>query len=100
MDATTTDVRRARLDIEGMNCGHCVDAVRAALSAVAGLKVVKVAVGSAEVEGAGGPVLASAVAAIADAGFAAKAVDLGPSIARTADQKGCGGGGCGCGRRA
>ncbi len=38
-----------KLYIEGMSCGHCVNHVSAALSALDGVKVERVSVGSAEV---------------------------------------------------
>ncbi len=100
MDTTTAQVWRARLAIEDMSCEHCVAAVRAALAGVAGLNVLSVAVGSAEVESAGNVDVAPAIAAIDKVGFAAKAVEVVPIGSPVNERRGCGGGGCGCGRRA
>lgn len=61
------------LTIDGMSCGHCVAAVRAALAAVAGLQVVDAQVGAATVTTDGRPAtLAAALAALDDAGFSAR----------------------------
>jgi copper chaperone CopZ len=38
------------LHIEGMSCGHCLNAVNQVLSAVSGVKVGRVQIGRAEVE--------------------------------------------------
>ena len=40
---------KMHLDIEGMSCGHCVRAVREALSAVDGVEVRDVTIGSADI---------------------------------------------------
>ena len=40
---------KIHLDIEGMSCGHCVRAVREALSAVDGVEVRDVSIGSADI---------------------------------------------------
>lgn len=40
-------MERLRLSIDGMSCGHCVDAVTKALEAVPGVTVEQVAIGSA-----------------------------------------------------
>lgn len=40
---------KIHLDIEGMSCGHCVRAVRDALSAVDGVEVRDVSIGSADI---------------------------------------------------
>ncbi|HEY0970689.1 MAG TPA: cation transporter [Gemmatimonadales bacterium] len=42
-------MERLKLDIGGMSCGHCVNAVMKALSEVPGVTVEKVEIGSAEV---------------------------------------------------
>lgn len=41
---------KVKLSIEGMSCGHCVNAVNNALSSVSGAVPLKIDVGSAEVE--------------------------------------------------
>jgi copper chaperone len=82
------------LHIEGMTCGHCVSAVRQALSAVDGVTVESVAVGSATV--AYDPARTSAellAAAVTDEGYAASPAS-GAVATATRRQGGCG---CGCG---
>jgi copper chaperone CopZ len=66
------------ISITGMTCGHCVASVRAALSAVPGVHVQEVRVGSATVEPATPAALDAAVSAIQDAGYdAAVAEEVG-----------------------
>lgn len=63
-----------RLEIEGMTCGHCVEAVRRALAAVPGVtQVVEVDrdKGTASVEGEARP--EDLIAAIGEAGYTARA---------------------------
>ncbi|MBQ3077959.1 MAG: cation transporter [Clostridia bacterium] len=57
------------IKIEGMGCQRCVDSVTAALEATEGVKVLKVEIGSAEVELADDAARAAAKAAIEDRGF-------------------------------
>jgi copper chaperone len=42
-------MRRATLHIEGMTCGHCLNAVNRALSAVPGVRIDAVRIGRADV---------------------------------------------------
>ena len=42
-------MERLNLTIDGMSCGHCLNAVRGALDRVAGVKVERVTIGSAAV---------------------------------------------------
>jgi len=42
-------MRQATLHIEGMSCGHCLNAVNRALSSVAGVKIHAVRIGRADV---------------------------------------------------
>lgn len=42
-------MRQATLDIEGMSCGHCLNAVNRALSAVPGVRIEEVRIGRASV---------------------------------------------------
>jgi copper chaperone len=62
------------LHIEGMSCGHCLNAVSRALHAVPGTVVKGVQIGRAEVEVADAAAGAALVAAVTDAGYRATAV--------------------------
>jgi len=73
MNTTTNATGIFTLAIDGMSCGHCVQAVTKALSAVPGVKVTSVAVGSAVIETPDGWTTAKAVAALEEAGYPAKA---------------------------
>jgi len=42
-------MRRATLDIEGMSCGHCLNAVNRALAALPGVEIDSVTIGRADV---------------------------------------------------
>lgn len=42
-------MRRATLHIEGMSCGHCLNAVKQALSAVPGVRIDTIRIGRADV---------------------------------------------------
>ena len=57
------------ITISGMSCGHCVTAVTKALTAVPGVTVQAVQIGSATVELESVAALAAAEAAIDEAGF-------------------------------
>jgi copper chaperone len=62
------------LHIEGMSCGHCLNAVRQALGEVPGVEVISIQMGRARVsydEGLTGP--SQIEAAVADAGYSATA---------------------------
>ena len=85
-------MERTTLTIDGMSCGHCVNAVRQALSGVEGATVESVVVGSATV--AYDPARTSPerlAAAVADEGYAAA-----PESSRARATAG-GEGSCGCG---
>jgi copper chaperone len=62
------------LHIEGMSCGHCLNAVNKALHGVPGANVKSVQIGRAEVEVPDAPAVQSLVAAVAEAGYRATAV--------------------------
>jgi copper chaperone len=62
------------LHIEGMTCGHCLNAVSRALHGVEGAAVKSVQIGRAEVEVAAETTAAALVAAVAAAGYRATAV--------------------------
>lgn len=94
MNTTTQTIGTITLAIDGMTCGHCVQAVTEALSAVPGVKVKSVAVGSALIEANDGWAAGKAVAALEEAGYPAKAV--GDTAAASAASPAKGGGGC-CG---
>lgn len=66
-------MQRVTLDIEGMSCGHCLNAVNRALSALPGVEIDSVAIGRAEVrfdEHLASP--AQLEAAVGDAGYRAR----------------------------
>lgn len=67
------------LEIEGMSCGHCVEAVGRALRGVEGLDVRSVHLGGAQVVAGGAGMIARAIAAVEEAGFSARAVVAGGS---------------------
>ena len=65
-------MRKATLHIEGMSCGHCLNAVNRALSAVPGVRIDAIQIGRADVcydEGSTGP--SELEAAVSDAGYRA-----------------------------
>lgn len=94
MNTTTQNVRATTLSIDGMTCGHCVQAVTKALSVVPGVKIKSVAVGSAEFESADESATRRVVAALDEAGYPARAV--GGAAATSAALPAKSGGGC-CG---
>lgn len=94
MNTTAQTIGTTKLSIDGMTCGHCVQAVTKALSAVPGVKVKSVAVGSAVIETADGWATGKAVNALDQVGYPAKAV--GDSAATTAASPPKSGGSC-CG---
>lgn len=96
MNTTTQNVRATTLSIDGMTCGHCVQAVTKALSVVPGVKIKSVAVGSAEFESADESATRRVVAALDEAGYPATAV--GGAAATSAALPAKSGGGC-CGPR-
>lgn len=66
---------KVTLHIEGMSCGHCVNAVNRALHSLSGVVVGSVQVGRAEVEVAeGGPAPAAIAEVVRQAGYPATAV--------------------------
>ncbi|QOJ14122.1 MAG: heavy-metal-associated domain-containing protein [Planctomycetia bacterium] len=98
MSTTTGTNQSTTLAIDGMTCGHCVQAVTKALSAVPGVKVRSVAVGSAVIETADGWATGKAVNALDQAGYPAKAVGDSAAMAAASTPK-SGGGCCGGARR-
>jgi copper chaperone CopZ len=94
MNTTAQNVQSTSLSIDGMSCGHCVQAVTKALSAVPGVAVKSVAVGSAAIETTDRSAPAKAVAALAAAGYPARAVGDSADTAATSPVQS--GGGC-CG---
>jgi copper chaperone len=62
-----------RLEIEGMTCGHCVDAVRRALAAVPGVtRVIEVDRDRKTAAVEGDAPVADLIAAIEEAGYTAR----------------------------
>jgi copper chaperone CopZ len=69
---------KVTLHIEGMSCGHCVNAVNRALHSLPGVAVGTVQVGRAEVEVAeGGPTPEAIAEVVVAAGYPAVAVRAG-----------------------
>ena len=65
-------MRHLTLHIEGMSCGHCLNAVNQALARVPGVQVEGVRIGRAEVSYDGARVTPELLqAAVADAGYRA-----------------------------
>lgn len=63
------------LQVDGMSCGHCLDAVNRALAEVTGLIVRSVTLGGVEVDlEVPGPTADDVIAALADAGYPATVV--------------------------
>jgi copper chaperone len=65
-------MKHATLDIEGMSCGHCLNAVNRALAALPGVEVESVKIGRADVrfdDAVTSP--AQMEAAVGDAGYRA-----------------------------
>ncbi len=94
MNTTTETIKTITLAIDGMSCGHCVQAVTKALSAVPGLKVHSVVVGSAVIEASDSLATSKAVAALDEAGYPAKTLGVDAATAASVPTKS--GGGC-CG---
>ena len=67
-------MRQATLHIEGMSCGHCLNAVNRALSAVPGVRIDALRVGRADVSYDDTTTTTSDLeAAVAEAGYRATA---------------------------
>jgi copper chaperone len=65
-------MKQLKLEVAGMSCGHCVNAVREALIAVPGVKVEHVSIGSATVAFDEAKVtVGDLVDAVSDAGYEA-----------------------------
>jgi len=64
------------LNITGMTCGHCVNAVQRALAAVPGVTRVAVDLDRHQARIAGTVALADLVRAVETAGYAARSVDV------------------------
>lgn len=74
--STTAGPASFTLTINGMSCGHCVQAVTKVLAGVTGVAVRSVAVGSAEITAPDGLTVARAVSALGEVGYAAKASEV------------------------
>lgn len=84
---------RFTLTIDGMTCGHCVQAVTKALAGVPGVAVRSVVVGRAEITAPDGLTVARAVNALDEAGYAATASEASAgAAAAAAPGAGCCGG--------
>lgn len=64
------------LTIDGMTCGHCVQAVTKALSDVPGIAVRSIELGSAQITATDGITVARAVAALDEAGYTVRAGEM------------------------
>jgi copper chaperone CopZ len=63
---------QATLHIEGMTCGHCLNAVNRALSAIPGVRIDAIRIGQAEVSYDESTIVPSQLeAAVAEAGYRA-----------------------------
>ena len=91
MDTTTKTNDTITLSIDGMSCGHCVQAVTKALSAVPGVQVKSVAVGTARIEAKDGWAAAQAVTALGAAGYPARATDASVPVSSKPSGGCCGG---------
>lgn len=93
MNATGTEPMSFALSIDGMTCGHCVQAVTNALAAVPGVAVRTVAVGGAQITAPDGLTVARAIAALEDAGYTARASEVprGSAVRAATDAACCGG---------
>ncbi|MBI1189732.1 MAG: hypothetical protein GC200_03505 [Tepidisphaera sp.] len=89
---------RMTLSIEGMSCGHCIQAVTNALAEAPSVRVMSVGVGEAEIEALSRSVADDAIAALGEAGYPARVAAQTPEAALTQPQSGCcGGPKCSCG---
>lgn len=93
MSATTNNSQTISLAIEGMSCGHCVQAVHQALSALPGITTQSVTVGSAMVASTDAAATSKALAALEEAGYPATVV---PTETMKKPTPNGGGGGCRC----
>jgi len=93
MNTTTNAAALTTLSIDGMSCGHCVQAVTNALSAVPGVRTKSVTVGTAEIETKDGEAAGQAIAALQEAGYPARATAGEPSAASKMGGGCCGGAG-------
>ncbi|CAN5853188.1 hypothetical protein BH11PLA1_BH11PLA1_12400 [soil metagenome] len=91
MNTITKTNESITLSIDGMTCGHCVNAVTKALSAVPGVQVRSVAVGTAQIEAKDGWAAGQAVAALGAAGYPARATDARVPVSSTPSGGCCGG---------
>jgi len=92
MNTTTNASGTTTLSIDGMTCGHCVQAVTKALSAVPGVKVRSVAVGSAEIEVSDSGAAGKAMAVLQEAGYPARAMVATDTSVSSKPAGGCCGG--------
>lgn len=93
---TATNPQPLTLSIDGMSCGHCVQAVTKALAAVPSVRVRSVAVGSALIEATAPNAANDALAALHEAGYTAKVTSPAPVPSTSTRAGGCCGGPKGC----
>jgi len=91
MNTTTKTNDSITLSIDGMSCEHCVQAVTKALSAVPGVQVRSVAVGSAAIKTTDASAAEKAALALEEAGYPAR-VTVGAPLTALKTSGGCCGG--------
>jgi copper chaperone CopZ len=71
-------MKRLVLHIEGMSCGHCLNAVNQALASVPDTRIASVRIGRAEVDVSEESQGDALVTAVEDAGYSVALVDAAP----------------------
>jgi|JRYD01.1.fsa_nt_gb copper chaperone len=95
MTPVSDPTKQVTLSIEGMSCGHCVRAVKEALSGLRSGKLRDVGIGFAEIDVLSPSAEVDAIAALKDAGYSARATAPSPSSGSQV-KHGCCGGPKGC----
>lgn len=78
MNTSTTNPASFTLTIDGMTCGHCVQAVTKALATVPEVAVRSVGVSNAQITAPDGLTVARAINALGEAGYSARASEASP----------------------
>jgi copper chaperone CopZ len=93
MNTATRNTGTLVLSIDGMTCGHCIQAVTRAIAAVPGARARSVSIGAATIE-ADDDAAHAVIAALNDAGYSAKVASR-PVTEPVATAAKSGGGCCG-----